>query len=766
MKGPMLRATLGLAALALPVALTVRLSAVDPSLAPPALASSSAQSVPGVTRDAPFEPWLSSRGPGQYVGSESCRECHEDAYREWKAALHLQMTKPIAEARVVGDFSPGTHFEQHGRNYKMEQKDGRYFVTVSHRSGQSERFEAHFTLGSLRFQGYLSILPDGRIYVLPAFWNQEWKRWLDWREITPVPDTDHDLRQIWNITCFNCHATNLARNFSAETNTFNSHWTEMGIGCEGCHGPGRNHVELTLPWKDDPSRIASVKALKGDKSQLLQIFATSGAPRRQLFDTCAYCHGNKNNRFVGFVPGDHYDDYALPFLPSDESPDNDPQGDFWPDGRPSRFNRPQALMMSGCFERSDITCASCHNAHGSPNPQALKVPLDRSNELCTQCHKTLELRHSSDESRRPDAPSTASSGPLEGPALTAHTHHRADSAGSQCINCHMSEVNWRLLMRRRDHTFRAPVPEMTGKYGAPNACNECHDDRTPEWAAAAMDAWYGDTARRSKSLKLADTMYGAASGDRAVLADLAALAVDRSWGAPLRASAVQFLTRFARGQSKGANGGRLSQTSFEDAQAAPRRKPLATVSTPVPPVTFDRQTVNALIGAASDPEPIVRAQAAAALSLAEDDRAVVALAARLVDPSRVVRTMAAEALLDRGVTTLSGQAGMALAKAQDELASRLDTFPDLVADQLKLGWLELKRQREPASRSALQRVLALEPENLLARVWLGVLAAQGGRYDEAIDEWRQIRKKQPNYPNLNELIAEAERRKRGAGDER
>ena len=67
--------------------------------------------------------------------------------------------------------------------------------------------------GSKRFQGYLSTLPDGKMYVLPVFWHVESGRWLDWKETTPVPDGAHDLKQIWNVNCFNCHATNLDRGY-------------------------------------------------------------------------------------------------------------------------------------------------------------------------------------------------------------------------------------------------------------------------------------------------------------------------------------------------------------------------------------------------------------------------------------------------------------------------------------------------------------------------------------------------------------------------
>ena len=63
------------------------------------------------------------------------------------------------------------------------------------------------------------------------------------------------------------------------------------------------------------------------------------------------------------------------------------------------------------------------------------------------------------------------------PDLEKHTHHAPDSQGSRCISCHMSDVNWRLLNRRLDHTFQPPVPEMTAKYGVPSACTTCHEDK-------------------------------------------------------------------------------------------------------------------------------------------------------------------------------------------------------------------------------------------------------------------------------------------------
>jgi hypothetical protein len=705
----------------------------------------------------------------RYTGSDSCASCHQDEYAAWKRALHLQMTKPIGEARVLGDFSDGASLAAHGRSYRMEARDGAYFITVSHRGREPERFRVEYTLGAKRFQGYLSTLSDGRIYVLPAFWHVEGRRWIDWKEITPVPDSDHDLRQIWNITCFNCHATNLVKNFDVASKAYATSWTEMGIGCEACHGPGSAHIGLMEEWEKTPASKPAYdrSSTNRELGRLLRVFSPRTADRRTVFDSCSYCHGNKNNVFVGFSPGDAYEDYALPFLVSQPIPDTDPQGEFWPDGRPNRFNRPQALMLSGCFEKSDITCTSCHVGHGSRHEHSLKVAvrdangvtLPPSDGLCTQCHTTGALG-ASGAGGAPGAPgATGASGATSatgasGADWTAHTHHPAESPGSRCIECHMSDVNWRLLIRRRDHTFAAPVPEMTATYGVPNACTTCHDSRSPEWAAAVMDRWYGDGARRREAMRLADTMYEAGAGNRSVLRALGGYAVDRTGSPVVRASAVEFIGRlagtFAASRSTGG-----SQTSFEGAPSPPAASAGGT-QRPVAPEVFDRALYVA-IGAASDPEPMVRATAVRTLGLLGDDRAVPPLVARLVDRARTVRVTAAESLLLLGVAALEGSPGQALSRAQDEYADSLASFPDVADRHASIGWLEIRRGRDREAARALKTAIDLDSAHPRPRVLLGVLAARAGRLEEALDAWRAVRRTHPQYPNLDRLIAEAEK---------
>ena len=119
----------------------------------------------------------------------------------------------------------------------------------------------------------------------------------------------------------------------------------------------------------------------------------------------------------------------------------------------------------------------------------------------------------------------------------------------------MSDVNWRLFTRRRDHTFQPPVPEMTARYGVPNACTTCHEDKTPEWAAATMDTWYRNGEKRKAIVAMSDTIYRAGAGDVKVLPEIARLAADRSHGSLIRASAAEFSGRLiakARGAKESA----------------------------------------------------------------------------------------------------------------------------------------------------------------------------------------------------------------------
>ena len=106
---------------------------------------------------------------GDYLGSRACQACHRDAYERWESSLDIQMTRPVAEAAVLGDFSRAARLNAHGRSYAFGMRQGKPFVTVRAEGRAEETYQVDCTLGAKRFQGYLSTLPDGRMYVLPVF---------------------------------------------------------------------------------------------------------------------------------------------------------------------------------------------------------------------------------------------------------------------------------------------------------------------------------------------------------------------------------------------------------------------------------------------------------------------------------------------------------------------------------------------------------------------------------------------------------------------
>jgi hypothetical protein len=301
----------------------------------------------------------------------------------------------------------------------------------------------------------------------------------------------------------------------------------------------------------------------------------------------------------------------------------------------------------------------------------------------------------------------------------------------------MSDVNWRLLTRRLDHTFQPPVPEMTARYGVPNACTTCHENKTPEWAVATMDNWYGDRPRRLSTVALADTMYRAGAGDVSVLPEVTKLIVDRSRGALIRASAAEFAGRLV-GSVRGAQGSQGSQGSGS---------------------SIDVAIVNALIGGASDSEPMVRITAVRSLGLLDDLRIVPVLFAKLVDPARVVRVRAAEALLNMSVTTAEGAAGQALAAAQDEWLASLRSFDDVSYNHLTLSRLLVARDKTEEAVRELNVAIRLDPSDARPHVSLGVLAARAGRFAAAVQQFKTAKALAPSYPNIDRLIEEAAKRR-------
>ena len=116
-----------------------------------------------------------------------------------------------------------------------------------------------------------------------------------------------------------------------------------------------------------------------------------------------------------------------------------------------------------------VTCFSCHDVHGTENDADLVKPA---NVMCLECHG-------------PNSPN----GP-HAPTIEAHTHHRAGSAGNECVNCHMPKIEQTIAdINVRAHTFRFITPTDTATLKVPNACAACHTREPADFAAKALKKW-------------------------------------------------------------------------------------------------------------------------------------------------------------------------------------------------------------------------------------------------------------------------------------
>ena len=209
------------------------------------------------------------------------------------------MTKPIAEATVIGDFRDGTKFADHDRAYTFGTKDGKPFVSDC-RSATARRRPSPSTTRSAPsdIRAICRRCPTAASTCCRCSGTSAAKRWIDWKEITSMPGRrarpPADLeRQLFQLP----RAPTSSRATTSPRRSTTSTWTEMGIGCEACHGPGRQHVALMEAWEKDPASKPKYDNSSKNRqlSDILKILSVKSSEPRRIYDTCAYCHGNKRN---------------------------------------------------------------------------------------------------------------------------------------------------------------------------------------------------------------------------------------------------------------------------------------------------------------------------------------------------------------------------------------------------------------------------------------------------------------------------------------
>ncbi len=106
----------------------------------------------------------------RYIGSKSCKSCHQSEYSKWEKSHHFRSMNEATSQFVVGDFNSKT-LKRGGRVHKLYKKADTYYALTDGPSGKLEEFEIKYTFGFKPIQQYLVQLPKGKLQVLALTWG-------------------------------------------------------------------------------------------------------------------------------------------------------------------------------------------------------------------------------------------------------------------------------------------------------------------------------------------------------------------------------------------------------------------------------------------------------------------------------------------------------------------------------------------------------------------------------------------------------------------
>jgi predicted CXXCH cytochrome family protein len=371
----------------------------------------------------------STAAQARYVGSKACAKCHAAIYERWKKT-------PMAN--VVRD--------------PREHPDAIVPSFVTNPVFKFQSGQVAFVYGSLWKQRYFTKIGDD-YFPLPVEWGFATQAWLpyfvtigqDWWAPDYPPD---NMKRPTGLLCDGCHSVG----YDIRTKQV----AEWNVGCERCHGPGSAHT--AHPAVDNilnPARTDYVSAI----------------------DTCIQCH-SQGRPLDNPIDGKYYDwpvGYRVGLRLADFWKLEDHvlgKTDFYyfADGTAHKNRMQGNDFVQSLMYRRGISCADCHDVHGTSNYAELREPAEK---LCLECHGPGS----------PNGPRTAT--------IEDHTHHKQGTPGSRCVDCHMPAIQSEGVPGTyvHAHTFRFIPPSATDKYGIPNPCTSCHANKPTSWATGILQGW-------------------------------------------------------------------------------------------------------------------------------------------------------------------------------------------------------------------------------------------------------------------------------------
>jgi predicted CXXCH cytochrome family protein len=245
----------------------------------------------------------------------------------------------------------------------------------------------------------------------------------------PAPDA--------SPVCNGCHMTDIN---APEQNAI-----EDDVGCEACHGPGRDHITNG-----------------GDVDKIVSSHSA---------DICGRCHsgrqsGDSGTWMTGYRPGMDLSDIAgLKLIPVDPEDLPPPVIDIHPSltynmwvasGHAKTPDRD--IQIGGKDWAGPISCVACHNPHYSDNPSQLVMKPEK---LCGECHFQDEV--------------------LRGRGAKGIEETRCLHTAIPCYSCHMTEGNHLMKVLRPDD------PDLADN--RTDSCSDCHEVKDRKMRAHQIREW-------------------------------------------------------------------------------------------------------------------------------------------------------------------------------------------------------------------------------------------------------------------------------------
>jgi Flp pilus assembly protein TadD len=656
-----------------------------------------------------------------FVGSETCAGCHQSEANLWRSSQHERAMAHATDKSVLGDFNDAS-FDNYGVRSRFFRKDGKFLVETDGPDGKLAIFEVKYTFGVDPLQQYLIEFPDGRVQALSIAWDSRPKdrggqRWI---HLYPNEQIKHDdilhwtkLNQNWNFMCAECHSTGIRKNYDAVNDRYATTWAEISVGCEACHGQGSNHVgwaRAQQSWwpfgkTKDPTKglivqfdeRAGVTWTQNDRTGMPQRNGMPLGPRKEV-ETCGLCHARRDPFSDNWIPGQPLSNTHLPTPIIRTS--------SYPDGQMRDIEEIYNYLpfrQSRMFA-AGVTCSDCHDPHSA----ALRAPGDG---VCGQCHMASKYES------------------------VSHRHHESVSGSIPCASCHMPERKYMIVDRRHDHSFRIPRPDQSAKLGTPNACNDCHTDKSAQWAASAVETWYGP--QRKGFQTYAEAFHSAWTRQPDAEKLLGQVASDRNVPAVARASALTALSAYLSPANvnlaqKGlvdsdpmVRGGALSMLEGVPAnQLWPLVSPL--LSDPIAGVRI--RAVSLLAGVPTASQPGTDRESF-------DRAAAEFLAAQRLNADRPeARTTLANFLAQRGKSV----------EAETEYKAALKLSPQFTPAAINLADLYRALDRGPDGLKVLREAITAVPQDAGLHYAFGLTLIRQKQNDEALAELRRAAELAPD----------------------